>query len=172
MPAERYQPFWKRMDAFALPSFYDGRIRINLRGREREGRVPPEAYYAVCDRIVALLEDCRDPITGRPVVGEVCRVDRTPASLTSSEADLIVIWDGAPLGFRHPSLGQIGPLPYRRTGGHTGKTGVAYFSGPGIRPGQYATRSAFDVLPAVLALLGQRPRMHISGDNIADLISA
>ena len=39
MPAARYSQFWPRMPAFALPSFYDGRIRINLEGRERHGIV-------------------------------------------------------------------------------------------------------------------------------------
>ncbi len=41
-PASRYRPFWPDMDAFALPSFYDGRVRMNLRDRERYGRVPLE----------------------------------------------------------------------------------------------------------------------------------
>ncbi len=172
MPAERYRPLWPRMNAFALPSFYDGRIRINLRGRERSGRVAPDAYDAVCDEIVALLKDCRDPITGRPVIGEVDRVGRVAASLAPSEADMIVVWDGAPLGFRHPTLGQIGPLPYRRTGGHTGKTGIAYFLGPGIRPGEYGSRSAFDVLPTVIDLLGEKPGSYISGATMRHLIAA
>ena len=43
-PALRYRPHWPRMPAFALPSFYDGRIRINLRGRERHGLVDPSRY--------------------------------------------------------------------------------------------------------------------------------
>src|SRR5262249_32091511 len=34
-PASRYRPFWPDMRAFAMPSFYDGRVRVNLTGRER-----------------------------------------------------------------------------------------------------------------------------------------
>ena len=33
-PATRYRQWWPKMPAFALPSFYDGRVRLNLRGRE------------------------------------------------------------------------------------------------------------------------------------------
>src|SRR5262249_49957916 len=32
MPATNYREFWPRMPAFALPSFYDGRVRINVAG--------------------------------------------------------------------------------------------------------------------------------------------
>ncbi len=34
MPAARYEACWHRMASFALPSFYDGQIRVNLAGRE------------------------------------------------------------------------------------------------------------------------------------------
>ena len=37
MPAARYSHFWPRMKAFALPSYYDGRIRLNVVGREAKG---------------------------------------------------------------------------------------------------------------------------------------
>jgi len=36
-PAIWYKPFWPQMKAFALPSFSEGYIRINLQGREPEG---------------------------------------------------------------------------------------------------------------------------------------
>lgn len=49
IPATLYRPHWRSMHAFALPSFYDGRIRINLAGRESEGRVPLSEYDARCD---------------------------------------------------------------------------------------------------------------------------
>ena len=67
-PAPWYRPAWPRMRAFALPSFYDGRVRINLRGRERDGMVEPADYGRTCDEIEALVGACRDPRTGEPVV--------------------------------------------------------------------------------------------------------
>src|SRR5207244_9373173 len=73
MPASLYQPCWHEMRFFALPSFYDGRIRINLAGRERYGKVAPSAYEAVCDEAERLISDCRDSITGEPVVDSIER---------------------------------------------------------------------------------------------------
>jgi predicted AlkP superfamily phosphohydrolase/phosphomutase len=152
MPAEHYRRFWPRMAAFALPSFYDGRIRINLKGRERKGVVEPKDYGRVCDEIEQLVCDCREPIGGRPVVAAVERSGRP--DIAASQADLTIIWTNAPLGLEHPRLGTIGPVPYRRTGGHTGGAGVAYFAGPGIGKGGHGTRSAFDVVPTVIEMLG------------------
>ncbi|HUK42548.1 MAG TPA: hypothetical protein VLX11_15950, partial [Candidatus Acidoferrales bacterium] len=64
MPATRYQQYWNSMRAFALPSYYDGRIRINLEMRERCGMIPVAGYQLVCEEIEALLRECRDPATG------------------------------------------------------------------------------------------------------------
>ena len=82
--------------------------------------------------------------------------------VTSSEADLLVNWDTAPLGLDHPRLGRIGPFPYRRTGGHTGKNGVAYFSD---RDGVEAVEAAssFDVVPTIIEMLGKEPHPGVSG---------
>lgn len=169
MPAAYYRKFWPRMQAFALPSFYDGRIRINLKGREREGLVEPADYEKVCEEIERLVRDCRDPITGQPVVADV---ERTAGyDLSPSESDMTIVWKDAPLGFVHPFLGQIGPLPYRRTGGHTGKSGIAYFAGPGLLPGHHGTRSAFDVVPTITDLLGAAPVAGMSGRSLKQEIT-
>ena len=69
------------MPAFALPSFYDGRIRLNLRGRERDGVVDPADYERVCDDIEQLLRECRDPRTGEPVLAAVERVAGDPFAI-------------------------------------------------------------------------------------------
>ncbi len=130
IPAARYRPFWPDMRALALPSFYDGRIRINLAGRETRGKVPLHEYTALCDAIEALLHAYRDLLSGEPVVKTIERcAGADPLKLGPSESDLAIDWNAAPLGFVHPELGRIGPLPYRRTGGHTGKHGIAFVAG-------------------------------------------
>ena len=91
------------MEAFALPSYYDGRIRINLKGREHAGRVSVADYGAKLDEICTLLEECRDPRTNQPVVRSIVRpVAADPVNAGPTEADLIVIWQGAALAFQHP----------------------------------------------------------------------
>ena len=164
MPATRYQPFWRRMPAFALPSFYDGRIRINLKGRERQGMVDPADYSGVCQDLASLLEQCADPITGHKVVDSIeYGRSAAPAELGPTEADMVVVWKHAPLGLDHPELGRIGPAPYRRTGGHTGPHGFLYLEAPGWTPGDHGTRSAYDVVPTLFSLTGQVPPPGLSG---------
>ncbi|MGB5744755.1 MAG: alkaline phosphatase family protein, partial [Sedimenticolaceae bacterium] len=40
-PGNWYRPLWPAMKAFALPTYSEGLIRINLRGRERDGLIAP-----------------------------------------------------------------------------------------------------------------------------------
>jgi len=169
MPAARYAPYWPAMRAFAPPSFYDGRIRVNLAGRERRGMVSPVEYGAVCDEIEALLRACRDPATGADVVESVERPGqgRDPLTLGPTESDLVIVWRG-PLALDHPALGRIGPVPCRRTGGHTGPFGFAYLTGPGIAAGERGVRSTFDVVPTLVELLGARPPAGLSGASLLD----
>lgn len=157
MPVARYRPWWPTMRAFAIPSFYDGRVRLNVVGRERDGVVAPGDYEAVADEIERLIRDCRDLHTGEPVVAEVERPHRSdPLRVRSDEADLVVVWRGCSTGFRHPELGTIGPVPLRRTGGHTGPYGTLVVAGPGVDHGDRGVRSSFEVVDVVRALLAGR----------------
>jgi predicted AlkP superfamily phosphohydrolase/phosphomutase len=164
IPATLYQPHWRSMPAFALPSFYDGRIRINLSGREIEGRVPVSKYEAVCDEIEALLLACRDPATGDEIVKQVERVaGRDPLTLGPTESDMVVVWKGTFCALDHPTLGRVGPVPFRRPGGHTGSFGMAYVSNAGLQVGDRGVRSSFDVVPTLIDLLGEPVPEGLSG---------
>jgi hypothetical protein len=167
MPAARYQQFWHRMPAFALPSFYDGRVRINLRGREAAGIVDPAEYQVFRDDLVATLKQCRDPISGESVVQEIeYPATSDPMKMGPTESDLVILWRGAPMGLVHPQHGQIGPIPYRRTGGHAGGPGFAFVHAPAIQPGEYGTRSAYDVVPTFFQLLGLPACKGLSGVSL------
>jgi hypothetical protein len=156
-PASRYRPFWPDMDAFALPSFYDGRVRMNLRSRERYGRVPLEGYQTAVRDVVALLNECRDAFTGEPVIEAVLEAGKPPLEIGPTEADLYIHWRGSPLAFVHPRLGAIGPVPTRRTGGHTGAWGFLYAAGPRFEPGDRGVVSSFDVVPTLIDSLDENP---------------
>jgi predicted AlkP superfamily phosphohydrolase/phosphomutase len=165
MPAARYKAFWRRMPAFALPAYYDGRVRINLIGRERDGLVAADRYGEMCDHVEILIRQCRDAITGEPISATFIRPAADKFGVAPSEADLVIVWDGAPLGLIHPRLGQIGPIPYRRTGGHTGGHGVAYFSdSAGLE--NVTQMSAFDLVPTVLQMAKHPPLQGISGRSV------
>jgi len=166
MPIADYRQAWPLMPAFALPSFYDGRIRLNVKGRESRGTVPLERYARVRDEIADLVRQCRNPAGGGRVVKAIEFPDRrSPLEIGETESDLIVVWDDAPLGLTHPDLGTVGPVPYRRSGGHTGQHGFAYFAGESIDPGERNVASSYDVIPTILDLLGVRDDT-ISGSSV------
>lgn len=167
MPATAYRRFWHSMPAFALPSFYDGRVRINLRKREHRGNVELADYKRTLTGVEDLIRACRDPATGESAVDFVeYPASSDPRGLTPSGSDLNVIWKGAPLCLEHPTLGRIGPVPYRRTGGHTGECGVAYIrTGSGL-VGEHGMHSAFDVVPTIVHLLGERTGRSLAGTSL------
>jgi predicted AlkP superfamily phosphohydrolase/phosphomutase len=153
----RYRLLWPRMKAFAVPTFTHGRVRINLRGREREGVVEPEAYGAVCDEVEAAVRACRNPRTGRSVVDDVVRLgDEDPS------ADLLTVWKDCADALEHPEAGLIGPVLYGRTGSHSTR-GFAFISGRGVPPGDLGERLAADLVPTIVTLLGHEPPAGVRG---------
>lgn len=166
MPVIHYQRVWRYMTAFALPAFYDGRVRLNVKGRERYGQVPVNRYRAVMDDIIQLVCDCRDYHTGQPVVKEVYPYQgNDPLAVNMTDCDLSIEWNGLSTGFIHPQYGIIGPAPVRRPGGHDGP-GIAWITADGITPGYYGQRSSFDVVPTVLQLLGVTSGNAFSGRSL------
>jgi predicted AlkP superfamily phosphohydrolase/phosphomutase len=158
------------MRAFAVPTFYDGRIRINLEGRERTGTVAGRAYERTCDEVEHAIRRCRDPRTGESVVEDVIRLrSDDPWMAGGPEADLQVIWSRPLDAVEHPKAGTIGPFPFRRTGGHR-IDGFAFVAGPGITPRELATHDALSVTATVVALAGgnadglEAPPLPVLGD--------
>jgi hypothetical protein len=171
MPAAHYQTHWRSMPAFALPSFYDGRIRINLAGRERKGMVPVSQYERVCGEIETLLGECSDSATGAGVVDYIERpLGRDPLTLGSTDSDLVIVWKGLTCALDHPRLGRVGPVPFRRPGGHTGRYGMAYIWSPEIETGDGGVRSSFDVVPTLIDLLGESLPDGLSGKSLLPAI--
>ena len=167
MPATRYRPFWHAMPAFALPSYYDGRVRVNLRGRESRGIVEPGDYSNVIAETERIARESIDPATGKSAVDFVEHTaPRDPNELAETQADLVISWKGTVASLEHPTLGRVGPIPYFRTGGHTGLSGFAYIRAQGLSAGDKGTRSSFDVVPTIIDLLGH-PRVHsLSGTTL------
>ncbi len=167
IPATRYQRFWPRMRVFALPAYYDGRISINLRGRERNGLVPLEDFETERERVASLVRECRDLASGREIAADI-EFTKHPDPLDAGETDcdLQITWKNSPLGIRHPRLGQIGPVPYRRTGGHSGGDGFTCLLGAGLPAAEHGRRSSFDIVPTLLELLGDSHGNDFSGASL------
>jgi predicted AlkP superfamily phosphohydrolase/phosphomutase len=172
-PATRYREWWRQMGAFALPSFYDGRIRVNLRGRERDGIVDPSNYATVLEELESLIRQCRDPRTGESAVETVERPSESdPTMLGDTESDLVVVWNKSLCALEHPEYGLIGPVPYFRTGGHTGPYGFALVEGSRAAIGDYGVRSAFDVAPTVVDLVSASRLEGMDGRSLLSVRSA
>jgi hypothetical protein len=166
MPLTRHRHRWARMRAFALPSFYDGRIRVNLAGREVSGIVSIDGYHATLDEIEAMLRVCTEPRTGSPVVAAIERTKGDPFARADDDVDMVVHWAPNVLGVAHPELGVIGPLPPRRTGGHTSSIGRCVIVGRDVEPIHLGVRSSFDVVPTILDLVSSRTSARVSGQSL------
>lgn len=164
-PPMWYHPAWPAMQAFALPSFSEGYIRINLRGRERDGLVAPEDYDRVCDAVEALLGGMRDARTGTPMVRRIVR-PRTGATRDDPklpDPDLLVLWTAQPTDVVDTPCGRIGPVPFQRTGSHV-ERGFLLASGPGIDEAAVPQDAhALDLAPTILALMDAPLPAHLEG---------
>jgi len=136
-----------------------GGIRINLAGREPNGRVTPgREYDDLCATLIRDLMDFTNATTGEPLVKAVLR----SADLYQGEnlhylPDLLVEWNrSAPVSeIFSPKTGRI-TAEYKkcRTGDHTSE-GLVFISGPSIAPGQLPTPvSVMDLAPTLASLNG------------------
>mgnify|MGYP001792469872 CR=1 FL=1 len=170
MPANWYKPLWPQMRAFALPSYSEGQIRINLKGREARGLVDIGEYDALCQALCEQLEQLTNARTGKPMVRKISRTRQHPleSSPNAAPADLLVHWDesGPTDAVDHPLIGRIGPVPYFRTGGHRSH-GFLMTKGPGIEAGtRLAEGKATDIPATILTLMGISPPSYFDGRSL------
>jgi predicted AlkP superfamily phosphohydrolase/phosphomutase len=157
VPGTWYSSLWPEMKAFALPAFTNGHIRINLKGRDKDGIVEPSEYDALCDEITEILYRLKNGRTGEPLVKHVARTRKSPLENDPKlpDSDLVVVWN-QPITdvVDSPDLGRIGPLTHARAGGHTSQ-GFLMAMGSGIAPNSDLTHGETVDLPAtILELLG------------------
>jgi predicted AlkP superfamily phosphohydrolase/phosphomutase len=174
MPAQWYRKAWPRMRSFALPAFADGHIRLNVIGREGQGRVDPCEYDAECERITEFLLGVTDARTGKRVVDRVIRTreDAHDPDPRLPHGDLIVIWHRAPFDvIDGPGVGRIGPVPYYRTGGHK-NTGFLIAAGPDVAQGHTLDNAeVVDFAPTILDLLGAPIPAHYEGRSLVPALA-
>jgi len=112
---------WRRTPAIALRSDRYGYIRLNIRGREREGMLEPGSPVLVkyikelCEGFVSFRTEL-----GQPLVEKIhFAPEIAPGTRTHLLPDIIVTWKNAPLASRidSPLFGEIIAQP------DTGRTG-------------------------------------------------
>jgi len=113
-----YTPRWPFSEVFALPTFSDAHLRLNVCGREAYGVVPAGRYTAALGRLERTLTQCRNPRTGAPLFSSFHRT-RSHADADGPPADLVARTLTVTDALTHPDVSRIGPYPYIRTGEHT-----------------------------------------------------
>ena len=166
LPTLWYSRDWPRMKAFCLPTFSDGCVRVNLKGREPRGIVEPRDYDSVCEELTNLFLALRNPRSGAPIVKAVLPGRESPFDddPRKSPADLIVQYreESADMA-EHPTLGSIGPLPPCRSGSHSNE-GFLVAAGPGIAEGARLPEGrVIDLAPTILSLLRAPIPDHLEG---------
>lgn len=172
-PATWYSNLWPKMKAFALPSFSEGYIRINLKGRDAQGIVLPSEYNALCDEIIEELHQLKDARTGQPMVKDVVRtrefaLDSNPKL---PDADLVVIWQEESVTdvVDSPSFGRIGPVPFLRTGSHR-SDGFFIVKGDGIEPSSDLDPGhSLDLAPTFMNLMGSPIPDYFEGKTLLQI---
>jgi predicted AlkP superfamily phosphohydrolase/phosphomutase len=147
-----------------------GGIRLNLVGREPDGRLQPgNEVREFCDRLERDLLDIRDHRTGGPLVARVLRTaDHFHGAHLDELPDLLVEWNdeaatgstaigngaGAVVRASSPKIGVLeGCNDYGRSGEHR-PGGWFVAAGPGIRPGRAQPVSVLDLAPTFARMLG------------------
>ncbi len=175
MPAEWLKKTWPKMKAFAIPSFSDGHIRINLKGREKYGIVSLSEYDEICDELVQLLLGLTNPRTGEAIVDKVVRTRKSPSQKDDKslpDADLIVKWrENVPVDVvDSPNVGRIGPLPFYRTGGHRA-SGFIIANGPKVDSNlELNSPHLLDLTPTIMGLLGASIPEHFDGKPLFEAV--
>jgi predicted AlkP superfamily phosphohydrolase/phosphomutase len=168
IPASWYAADWRRMKAFALPGLDEGMIRLNLRGRDPDGIVPPAEYERTLAWIAETVSSLHDARTGEPLVRRFYRTRTDPFADGPDlpPADLIVEWHYRSCDVADsPLYGRIGPVPLRRTGGHS-RNGFAWFRHARFEPGDRGTATPFDIGPTLLDMIGTAIPGHFDGRSL------
>ena len=159
---------WSQTAAFAHPADNQGYIRLNLRGRERDGIVAPEEAGELLTRIATGLQTFRDP-DGQPAVARIDRVaEHHDGARADQLPDLVVQWSARPAttlaGVHSPRFGDVlrRGTGSGRSGNHTPGDAWAVVA-PGASDARAPSRPArlADVASTIAAVC------DVDGDDLA-----
>lgn len=165
-----YRKFWPQMKAFALPSYSEGYVRINLKGRDPSGIVEPGDYEKVRDDLADSIRRMIDARTGNSMVKDVIFTRETASDDRPGlpDADIVIIWQEASAAdvVDSPDVGMIGPLPFLRSASHREK-GFFLCQGEGVARGKdLAECRGIDLAPTILSRMHQEIPSCFEGEDI------
>ncbi len=148
-------------------------IRVNLVGREPEGRVHPGADYdAFFEALAADLKEIVNLETGQPIIKEVLRTADHYAGEHLTDLPDIIVQYNRDARIRRVHSEKIGEVVVKssttRTGEHCPR-GLFFAKGPNIRPNHLNQAiSGMDLAPTIAATLGFR-LTDVDGQPVAAL---
>jgi predicted AlkP superfamily phosphohydrolase/phosphomutase len=176
---------WARTVAYSEELDYHPSVWINLRGREPEGIVAPEAYEETRARVADALVDWRDE-AGRPLVARIWRREELYTGAFSEGAPDLLLDLALDEGYSPSCLRSDGPGPALRrlapdehgagkgsgmNGAHR-RDGMFLLAGPGVRSaGDVGTADITDILPTLLAVGGESIPLGLDGRVIAGALT-
>ena len=169
---DNYRSHRHEMRAFALPTFGDAYVRINLIGREAHGVIPVEEFDAECRAVAAMIGACRDVRTGEPIAAsiEILPTDDPLDPNDDRYCDIFITWSRPIDAIEHPTAGVVGPFPFNRTAAHDAR-GFAWVAGAGITPGAVPeVHSVLDLPPTIVQLVDPDASLPPAGTPIAALL--
>jgi predicted AlkP superfamily phosphohydrolase/phosphomutase len=152
---------WKNTRAFMMPNDDAGYIRLNLRGRERDGIVDPREADALLNKLRLGLETFRDT-DGSLVIRRIHRTAELGyhGPCEDQLPDLIVEWNHrvvSPLaGVSSPAFGVVSSPGWAtgRTGCHNSEAWALVVSGSSKLRAPKRTPHIVDIVPTVCAAVG------------------
>jgi predicted AlkP superfamily phosphohydrolase/phosphomutase len=160
---------WSRTTAWGSGGYY-GRLFLNVKGREPQGLVAPEAYEAVRDRLIAELKALGDP-QGEPIGTRVLKPEQLYRTVRGTAPPDLLVYFG---NLRWRSVGTVGTGAIHTFENDTGpddanhaQDGMLIATGPGIAPcGPLAGMQLMDVTPTILQLFGLEIPADLQGKVI------
>ena len=168
---------WSRAEAFVVFCDLDGYIRINLRGRERDGIVPLEMYRPLCVRIADGLRTFKDADTGEPLVSEIGFAEQifTDEPMRKYLPDIVVRWNPSAASSHRSVVSDLfgsiawptpGRHPLGRSGNHRRRGFLIGAGGPFAAMRDPGEASILDLAPTALDLLGVRRPASFQGRSL------
>ena len=174
---------WRHTRVFTLPGEPEGYLRLNLRGRERDGIVDPAEAPGLLDKIATALREIRTLGGDEPVVAEIQDADALVGRDHPDRShlpDLVVLFRSdlaahAVDGVHRPGRGELrwrrgAPYPSGRSGNHAAD-GFCIAAGPGIVPGRgNEVRDSIDLTATFQAMAGIPVAGRMDGRPIEPLL--
>jgi predicted AlkP superfamily phosphohydrolase/phosphomutase len=152
---------WSHTQAFMMPNDDAGFVRLNLRGRERDGIVDLGDVDALMETISTGLRTFKDP-DGTPAIKRIVRISELgiDGPCISQMPDLIVQWNDRAVtptaGVSSATYGEISSQGWGtgRTGCHNGDAWALLVAGRSRLKTPQKTPHVVDIASTVCALIG------------------